>query len=206
VTKAIPVESFTRVVVNNGFDVNVSAGEVDGVTLRIDDNLADKVDVAVTGDTLRIALAPRTSVRDATLGADVTVRALSKIEQSGGTVVHLADGASADEFDVKMSGGSKLDAALHNTNVDLDLSGASHVTLSGRATRVALEGNGASVLEAGTLQVNDAGISLSGASQATVSVSNTISADLSGASLLRYLGSPTIVRQSVTGSSSITKG
>jgi len=206
VTRTVPVESFSRIKLSHGFDVNVSPGEGDRVTLRIDDNLVDDVDVAVTDGTLRIGLTPRTSAHDATLHADVSVRTISTIEQSGGTVLHLADGISVDKLDIKMSGGSRLDAAVHVTNIGLNLSGASHATLTGGAAGVALEANGASVLQADVLQVNDAVITLSGASRAMVSVRNTISAELSGASLLRYQGSPTVARRHVTGSSSITKG
>jgi hypothetical protein len=206
VTKAVSVESFSRIAVSHGFDVNVYTGDAEGVMLRIDDNLVDDVDVRVTDGTLRIGLRPHASVHDATLHADVTVRTISTITQSGGTVVHLADGTSVDELAIKMSGGSRLYASMHVANVDLDLSGGSRATLSGSSSRVAIEGNGASLLEAAALRVSDAGVSLSGASQATVSVSNTISAELSGSSLLRYRGNPTVVHQRVTGASSITKG
>jgi hypothetical protein len=48
-------------------------------------------------------------------------------------------------------------------------------------------------------------VSLSGASNADVAVRRTISASLSGGSSLRYRGSPTVTRQDVSGSSSITR-
>jgi len=47
-------------------------------------------------------------------------------------------------------------------------------------------------------------INLSGASSAAVTVTDTISADLSGASQLRYGGSPRFSRKEISGASSIT--
>ena len=65
--------------------------------------------------------------------------------------------------------------------------------------------DGASDLDARNLQAADLTVELSGASGATVSVSDTISAELSGASTLRYGGNPHFVRRDVSGASSIER-
>jgi len=61
----------------------------------------------------------------------------------------------------------------------------------------------ASQLDAVDLEVSDLAIGLSGASTADGSVAETISAGVSGASSLRYRGSPTFTRREVSGGSSI---
>jgi putative autotransporter adhesin-like protein len=86
-----------------------------------------------------------------------------------------------------------------------DLSGASEVRPSGRVGSVAANASGASRLALEQLQVDALEVSLSGASNAEVSVRRTISASLSGASSLRYRGSPTLTKQETSGGSSITR-
>jgi len=54
------------------------------------------------------------------------------------------------------------------------------------------------------LQAQHLSIELTGASSATVTVSGTISAVASGASSLRYAGTPRFVRRDVSGGSSIS--
>jgi hypothetical protein len=65
--------------------------------------------------------------------------------------------------------------------------------------------SGASHLALERLEVDGLEVELSGASNAEVLVRRTISASLSGASSLRYLGSPTLTRQDTSGGSSIMR-
>ncbi len=60
--------------------------------------------------------------------------------------------------------------------------------------------SGASQLEAPNLQSQDVTANLSGASRGLVSVSNTLTAEASGASSLQYIGHP-LVNASTTGGS-----
>ena len=87
--------------------------------------------------------------------------------------------------------------------VDLSLSGASNAELSGSASRLLVSGSGASRLDSLQLQASDLVIELSGASEATVSVTGTISAVVSGASNLRYEGSPNFTKKDLSGASTI---
>lgn len=85
----------------------------------------------------------------------------------------------------------------------LELSGASNAKLSGSAGRLEVTESAASQLDVVDLDVSDLAIDLSGAPTANVSVTGTISARVSGASSLRYRGSPTFTRREVSGGSSI---
>ncbi len=203
VTKSIPVSSFSRLQVGSAFEVTVSFGDQDALTLHVDDNLTGHVDAGVSGGTLHIGLKPRTSVHDATLKADVTARSLTSIELSGAAHVHLSNEPSGRSIKVTASGASGLDGSLRMDEVDLSLSGASNAMLSGIVARLVVSGSGASQLEALELQSTDLEISLSGASEATVSASGTISAVVSGASTLRYKGSPRFTKKDVSGASDI---
>jgi hypothetical protein len=203
VTKAIPVSSFSNLQVGSSFEVNVSFGDQEALTLHIDDNLTDHVDAGVSGGSLHIGLKPRTSVHDVTLKADVTARSLTSIELSGASRVHLSSEFSGRSVELTASGASRVDGSLRMDEVDLSLSGASNATLSGNVARLVVSGSGASRLEALELQSTDLEISLSGASEASVSVSGTISAEVSGASNLRYKGSPRFTKKEISGASGI---
>ena len=91
---------------------------------------------------------------------------------------------------IQGSGSSRirLQDPLAGEDLRLELSGASRLDL-------ALE----------QLQVDALEVGLSGASNAEVWVRRTLSATLSGASSLRYRGSPTLTRQETSGGSSITR-
>jgi spore coat protein U-like protein len=199
----VPVSTFSRLEVSNAFVVNVSFGDQENVTLRVDDNLVGHLDVGVSAGTLHVGLESGTSVRDATLHADVTARTLSGIDISGASQVHLSDVLTGERVQVVLSGAGRLDGTAHVDLAKLELSGASNAKVSGSAGRLEVTESGASRLDAVDLDVSDLAIDLSGASTADVSVRGTISAGVSGASSLHYRGSPTFTRREVSGGSSI---
>lgn len=204
VTKDVAVASFTRLQVSWGFEVTAAVGQP-SLKLRVDDNLDRYLDVGVEGDTLRIGLKRVSSVSDATLQATVTAPSLAQIQGSGSSRVHLQDRLAGEELRVELSGASRLDGPVDSKSATAAVSGASEVELSGRAASLNASASGASHLLLQQLQVDALEVSLSGASNADVSVRRSISASLSGASSLRYRGSPTFTRQDVSGGSSVTR-
>jgi hypothetical protein len=162
-TRQIDVGSFSSLQVSHAFTVNVTVGSPEEVTVRVDDNLIDILDVGVSDGTLRIGLESGTEATDATLEADVSVPSLDALE----------------------------------------LSGASRATVSGSATSLDAAVSGASNLAARGLTIDELTIDVSGASSAEVTVTGTLSATASGASTLRYAGSPSVDESDASGASTI---
>jgi len=199
----VPASGFSGLEVSNAFDVTVSFGDEESVTLRVDDNVGGHLDVGVSEGTLHLGLESGTSVRDATLHADVTARSLSRIDVSGASAVHLSDALTVTKVEAVVSGAGRLDGTASIDVANVELSGASNARLAGSAQRLQVKESGASKLDAEQLQVSDLIIDLSGSSTAAVSVTDMVSAGVSGASSLRYRGSPTFTRREVSGGSSI---
>jgi hypothetical protein len=205
VARDVAVPSFSRLEVGSAFQVTVSLGGRPSLTLHIDDNLDRQVDAGVEGDTLHIRLRQGTSLAGGTLQAAVTAPSLAQIQGSGSSQIRLQDKLSGDDLRLGLSGASRLEGAVELRSMAAELSGASNVTLSGRAASVSASASGASRLALEQLQVDTLEVSLSGASNAEVSVRRTIAAALSGASALHYRGSPSFTRQDISGGSSVTR-
>ena len=109
----VPASGFSRLEVSSSFDVNVSFGDQENVTLRVDDNVVGHLDVGVSDGTLHVGLESGTSVRDATLHADVTARTLLSIDMSGASQVHLSDVLTGERVQVVVSGAGRLDGTAH---------------------------------------------------------------------------------------------
>ncbi|HEY7705349.1 MAG TPA: head GIN domain-containing protein [Acidimicrobiia bacterium] len=203
VTKEVPVDDFTRLDVSAAFDVTVSVGETPKLTIRVDDNVEPRLDVGVFGDTLRIGLKSPLGALNATLEADVVVTSLEEIHGSGAVNLALADTISGDSLDVRLSGASDTEGEVEVDTLNVELSGASNVDLTGTAGQVTADGSGASDVDLSGLEAEDVVIELSGASSGSVNVTGTLAAGASGASNLRYAGSPEVTRSDTSGASSI---
>ena len=203
VTRSIPVTSFSKLEVSGSFTVTVSTGSSEAVSVRIDDNLVDSLDVGVSGETLHVGLKSGTSVTNATLEANVTAPSLDSLEGSGASGITLSAGLTTDELSVSLSGASHLAGPVQIDRGSIDLSGASNAVLSGSASTLDVTVSGASHLDTKELTIHQLSIDLSGASEADVTVTGSLSASASGASTLRYAGSPTIARSETSGASTI---
>jgi hypothetical protein len=146
------------------------------------------------------------------------------VKLSGASGANI-EGVNVDSFDIELSGASRTDlAALTAESLTLRLSGASNVTVNqlnanevraqaSGASNVAVKTetqvdvldvnlSGASRLRGALLEANEAKVVVSGASNVELTVLGHLDIHASGASSVRYSGSPQ-VRQNVSGASSV---
>jgi hypothetical protein len=137
---------------------------------------------------------------------NITVPALRKLELSGSSTGSLNIQCGSAPFEAHLSGASALSGQMLCGDIQLSLSGAGKVELSGAATNLVLHGSGASRYELKNLAVKHVASSLSGASVATITVDGTLEAELSGASQVSYFGNATLGAIRASGHSSVRKG
>jgi len=202
-SRVIALPGVTSVVVGASFVVHVTVGNPEQATIRIDDNLADQLDATVTDGTLRLGLKPGSNVRNATLSAEITLRDLGLLSTSGASQVTLDSLVTGPTLQLVASGASQVTGPLGVDHLKASGSGASVLALSGHVGDLDLSGAGTSRLLGPGLTVAALDAVLSGASHATVAVSDTLAATTEGVSVLRYHGTPRITRRQSSGTSSI---
>jgi hypothetical protein len=104
-----------------------------------------------------------------------------------------------------MSGASNFDGEVNVTNADIDLSGASNARITGTANEAFVELSGASTIRKYEFEIGTLDVKLSGASTAYLTILNSMSVELSGASTLNYMGDPVITHINTSGASNINK-
>lgn len=177
------------ITIGDDFDASKLSVDLSGASMLSAEGLKvrDRLSVELSG-------ASRTTLRGLRSGK-------LTLDLSGASHVNVS--GSASDLEVEASGASHVALTELNSNkTSFDCSGASSVVASGSASKVEIELTGASKLDALELKCNSARIDLAGSSHATLSVRDKITYELSGASSLRYKGSPSLSGQ-VGGSSSI---
>ena len=202
-SQVVDLPGVTSVVAGANFVVRVTVGKPEQATIQMDDNLTDLVETTVSGGQLRLGLKPGAHVRNATLTAEVTVGGLDRLNAAGASQVTLVSPLIGPALQLVASGASRVTGPVEVDRVEAAVSGASTLALSGQVRDLQLRGAGASKLLLADLAVRNLDVILSGASNATVAVSDTLAAQAAGASALRYRGTPIITRQQTAGVSSI---
>jgi hypothetical protein len=198
---------FDRVKVSHAFRASINQGDTFSVVVSIDDNLVEYLDVAKRGRTLVIGLKPdmRLSLQGVTMEAEVSMPYLTGLDLSGASRVAVNGFRSDEDLDVRLSGAGKLQGDIEAGDMRLDISGAGRVMLKGSADDLRVDASGASNVDLSSVEVGQAEVDASGASEVTVNVAGKLDAKASGGSWVRYLGSPARETVSASGGASITK-
>jgi len=190
------------------FDFEIERGDEYLVRIEGDDDDLDDVYLSQDGDELEIRYSRgerwwRNTRRRDRIKVFVQMPELEYVRASGSCDGDVRDFTS-DKLYFEIDGASKIWAEVDVRYMDVDLSGASELTLVGSGEELSAELSGASSLDAFSFIVKDAEVDASGASKAQVHVTDELVADASGASRIRYRGAARLSTNS-NGLSSIRK-
>lgn len=176
------VAPFQRLDVGDSLDVRVVPGDGTEVRVRAGEKVLDRVFTESAGGVLRLDIRDRGIVIGPDPLGDVRIEvAASALE---GVAVH---GAS----DVTLTD-------LEGDAIELDIGGASDVTAAGSVDRLTATIDGASDADLGELAARTARVSVNGAADAELNVSEELDVEIDGAADVRYRGHPR-VRSDVQG-------
>jgi len=205
-TKDFDLTGFTKVAAGSAFQVDISQGDAYNVTLTVDDNLLDRLDVKVSGDVLRIYLKPGIGIMGSmTMKAKITMPELTGLDLSGATHTSVSGFSTEKGCRIQLSGASTLSGDLTCGDTNMEVSGASKMNLDGAADTLKLNVSGASTASLDTFTSQDTTVDASGASHVTVNASDRLNARASGASSVTYVGQPAELTVNSSGASSINQ-
>jgi hypothetical protein len=181
VTEQANLDPFINIEAGGAFRIEWRSG-APSATITVDENLMKYIEMEVRDKVLHIrttrSVRPTHSIR-----LTVTSSAL--------------EGAS-------FSGASRLDAhQLSGAKFYLETRGASNVTLDGAVDELVANMTGASDLRAESLQTKSAQLSVTGAGDARIAVSDTLKVSITGAGKVEYIGNPPHIEREITGAGSI---
>ena len=221
-------KDFTRLDIQNAFDVQVIQSGTYSVEITSSKALLDYLSVTKEGETLTVKLSPNHPFTDFVLmrkilKAKITLPVLRgltlsdasrasvrgfestnalDLNISGASTVEL-NGIETGDVNIEVSGASDLSGKLTAGNVKFLISGASHAELDGTAKDIQLDASGASKVGLERFVNETATVTLSGATQATMDTRNQLDFSLSGASRFFFLSNPHVGKQEVLGASTV---
>ena len=227
-TRQYNFTEFTRVDIGSAFIYEIEQSDTYSITITANDNLFDDIKVVKEGQTLKIEKeTPWTPFNIGSGGprAVITMPQLYRLDSSGATNGVVSRFSSTEDLDIRVSGASSVElveiaaggtnfnvsgasdvtGALNAEGIDLDISGASSIQLEGAAGDIDIEASGASRLNLAEITVNDASVTLSGASLCTLNLNGRLDIELSGASKLEYIGEPLLGEMNISGASTLKK-
>ena len=118
---------------------------------------------------------------------------LHELEATGAGKVDIS-GFDSERMEINLTGAVKANAELNARELEADLTGASQLELEGNGDRADISLTGASTLHGFGFKVREAEVDATGASTASVYVTETLTIDETLASKVRHRGNPRITR------------
>jgi hypothetical protein len=197
-------EAFTKLEISGGYKVILKQDSTNKITITADDNILKYIKTKNDDGTLKIFT--HKNICD---GGDMTVtigvKNLDEIRASGATELSADGKLVCKDIAFHLSGMSKIDLDLNAANVSVESSGTGELNLRGQASTNHVETSGMIQLHAFDFVVSDYEITTSGASHCEVNVLHSLHVSTSGASEIKYKGTPTDVTNDKSGASSLDK-
>lgn len=223
ITDEHPLAGFDRVSVSNAIEAEMTHSEGYSITITGYENLIERVEVELSEQELIIRLATGAYLRN-NVKAVIAMPDLKGLVVSGASDATAAGFTSAGDFELEVSGASRVDIDVEAEKTTADISGASSLTgtltvqdirltvsgasrceLTGGAVDMDLDVSGASRVSLLQFEAEDADVDFSGASRGTVNVTGTLDVALSGASSLQYTGDPHLGSVEISGASRMSE-
>ncbi|MES2374447.1 MAG: head GIN domain-containing protein [Bacteroidota bacterium] len=204
------VSGFTAIEVSDAIDLYISQGTGEAVAISgSSDDIKARIKTEVRSGTLHIYFDGKglnwKRWGNNRMKAYVTYKTLQSLEASGACNVKTTDAIRQTELKMEMSGASDFTGEVAVTKLHLSASGASRVKISGTAGNASFDASGACDIKAYDLITDMCRIDASGASNIRITVNKELNAKASGGSNISYRGTGLIRDLSSSGGASIKR-
>lgn len=205
------VRDFDEIVMRVSGKVLVTQGNKNEVILEGDEELLEEIETEVRGGRLNIKSRRdnwnwwRGSRNRGRLTVYVTVKKLRGAFISGSGDIISQNTIKTDDFTASIAGSGDIEIDLEAEFVEAKISGSGNIELQGKSDRASLSISGSGKYLAEKLVVGDYRVSMSGSGRGSINVEGDLDVRISGSGKIYYMGTPSSVNSSVSGSGSVRK-
>jgi hypothetical protein len=205
-TRNFSASGFNKLSMGSAFKIEVKQGSNFSISTSGRQEDLDDLEGSVRGGTFHLGYKGSGWNRNRkTVNVSITMPALEGVDFSGASKANVAKFNGVRNMDIEVSGASHVTMELSSPKATFDLSGASTLVLVGQGDVLNGEVSGASSFKGRDFSSKVVNIEASGASSASVVASSAVHADASGASSVRYSGSAKDIHSSTSGASSVKR-
>ena len=203
----VNLKGFTGLKVASAFNIFVTFSDTEEeIIVEANEDIQNLVIVEMIDNNLEIKLKKQTNIRgNATMNVYITTKNINYYLATGASKITLESELIAELAKIDLSGASIFTGQLNTDILELQAEGASKIDIFGQTGEFKAELSGGSGLLNYDFLVKNITIALSGASNAQLTVSESIKIDASGASSLTYMGDALVTQKHLTGASELIK-
>jgi len=186
VSRQMDVGDFNSIDVSGNFVIIYRQSTERALTISMQENLFDHLDVNTRGGTLSVGSRRGFDTTNANRPRMyVYAPYLTAADLSGAVGTSDWDNIETERFSLDISGAVSFNAGLNVERLDIDASGAASITLRGSAANINIDGAGALNVNASDLAIGGGSVDISGAANVTLSTLDNVTVRTSGVARVR---------------------
>ncbi|NDP22592.1 MAG: PspC domain-containing protein [Paludibacter sp.] len=188
-------EPFQKIEISGNIELILNQDSVQQVSVSSPEDFLQKVITKVENGVLKVYT--EQIFLNRTIKVNISSDSIKSIIAKGACEIDTESQLIAKELSIELLGASQADMDLNiSGKLDLEVKGASKVTLTGACNTFNVKGYGASEINAGDFIAKNVTIEVSGANHANVYATERFNAKASGASEVNCKGNPKIINKS----------
>lgn len=204
VTKDFDFSGFTMLEISDGFKVRIMQSDYFSISIMVDENIREQLDVGVKEGTLKAGLKPGSYVTTV-LKAEITMPVLEGIKLSDGSGADITGFSSEKDFSVTISDGGELAGDIVCRDIGFGLSDGSRVELTGSGRNLMARSSNGSDMVLENFPVNNADINIADGGSARLNISGRLDTTLTAGSEIIYTGDPEMGEVHLSAGSTLKK-
>ncbi len=206
-----PVTDFTKIAVSNGIRVMFTEAPANSLKVEADSNEHLKmIKTEVSSGVLKIYIDGNSKIRNfKNLSVFVAGKKVNEFSSDSGSAIICKGQISQQSVAIEVSSGSRFEGDIESktvavdansgalakltigtSNLSLKANSGANVTLSGKATSAAVKTDSGSLVNAKSLETENATIKASSGASVSVSVSDSVTINADSSSSVHYFGTP----------------
>lgn len=206
-TESFDIEGVSRLKVNGVFNLHISQGDQESLTIEGNPELISLIEVRQRGDLLELNISEKDSRTFNKKGAKVnlTVADLTEMEFEGAGNITTVGSLDLEDFRLIGRGVGKVHLELEAEFLDADLNFVGSLTLKGAAREMSLLNEGIGNIDASKLIVQKVDLISSGIGKVSVHCEDELSLEVNGIGQVSYTGNPTVIHENVNGIGKVSR-
>lgn len=205
VTEVRKTAPFTKVIVNNGLECEVTYSDNLLVTVEADDNVIKGIITKVENGTLEITSDYDNYINVTSRKVKVSMPRIDDLESTSGSSLQSMNKLLATNLNLSSSSGSAMNVTAEAEKIVLDSSSGSNLNVSGLALKVISSSSSGSQIEARNLAANEVFAESSSGSSTEIKCIVSFNGNASSGSEINYYGNPKNVKVEESSGGSISK-
>ena len=213
------VSDFNSLHISGPFDVHITQGTTESVTLTAPKEILDRIVTEVNSGELKISNKhDNWGWNEKSWWSDkswwrhhkkivvhVTVKDLNSIKLSGSGSALFEEGLSVTSLKLMIRGSGNIEGKVAVKKLESSISGSGSIKLSGTAENSSISVTGSGNFSAPELITSNSAVHLSGSGGAKINANDKVDAAISGSGGVSYTGTAKIVNSKKSGSGSISR-